>query len=349
MSTPVVSVCIITYQHRRFIQRCVEAVLAQRTDFPIEILIGEDESTDGTREYCREMAAVHPDLIRLFLRSRRDVVYIDGRPRGGYNFRATLKEARGEFIAYVEGDDFWTDPEKLVRQVGYLRANPDCVGCFHESSLVDEEERVLEANFFRSHCASKQEKFDERGCLTELQSKYPSCSLCFRREALGELPPWYLRRPSDFSFDLVLTHQGGKLGYLNRNMAAYRRHAGGVWGGMTRVQQVLEPIIRFKLLLAEPYFLANYRSELLGLIEEFEKMLLTSDIIPAAEAEMQKQIRAAEANFAETHAKNAALLASLKSQIDRLLVDRERLLAFTERQHGMIKALEGRRSAASPA
>jgi glycosyltransferase involved in cell wall biosynthesis len=333
MNSPVVSVVIITYQHLRFIRRCVEGALSQRTTFPFEILIGEDESTDGTREICQQLAAEHPEQIRLFLRSRKDVVCIDGQPRGGFNFRVTMREARGELIAYVEGDDYWTDPEKLQRQVDYLRANPDCNGCFHESSLVDAEERELQANYLRSQYKVGQEKFDERDCLVHLQSKYATCSLMFRRTAIREWPEWYLRRPSDFSLDLLLTHDGGKLGFIDRTMAAYRRHPGGVWSGQPKVVHVIEMIIRLKILLAEPHFLDRYRAELLQAIGEFQAMLFTYDEV---EARVRAQLGPAQAQIDQGKAR----LAGVEEILRGLTEERTRLIGFVNRQHAMIKELQ---------
>src|SRR5687768_5183626 len=94
--TPLVSICVITYRHAKYIKQCIESMLGQRAPFPFEILIGDDDSDDGTREICQALAAAHPDRIRLLLHSRKDVVYVDGRPRGTHNFVATLAAARGE-------------------------------------------------------------------------------------------------------------------------------------------------------------------------------------------------------------------------------------------------------------
>src|SRR5687767_9756561 len=104
---PLVSVCIITYRHARYIRECVETALAQNASFPFEIVIGEDESDDGTREVCQEIAALHPDRIRLLLHRRADVVHVDGRPRGTQNLVSTVAAARGQFVALCEGDDYW--------------------------------------------------------------------------------------------------------------------------------------------------------------------------------------------------------------------------------------------------
>jgi len=270
MAEPVVSVCVITYQHANFIAKAIDGALMQRTEFPVEILVGEDESTDGTRQICLDYARKNPDRIRVFLRSRKDVVAIDGRPRGGANLRATIREAKGEYVALCEGDDYWTDPEKLQRQVEFLRRNPDCVGCFHDTALVDAKGGVIKESYF----TSSQKKFDQRAVIESLMSSYPTCSLVFRRAAFDPLPDWFMRRPCDLYIDIHLT-SSGSLGFIDRNMGAYRRHAGGIWSGQREANQIVELIIRYKLLLAEPFFLERYGELLLLKIDEFQNSLFT--------------------------------------------------------------------------
>ena len=93
--TPLVTVSIVTYNHRPYIEQAIDSVLMQETTFPFEICLGEDESTDGTREICREYAARHPDRIRLFLRSRKDVIHIFGHATGRQNARPAAINSHG--------------------------------------------------------------------------------------------------------------------------------------------------------------------------------------------------------------------------------------------------------------
>ena len=86
IETPLVSVCVQTYQHASFIQECLDGILMQETDFRFEILIGEDASADGTREICVEYAKRFPDIIRLFLHDRRNNIFINGKQTGRFNF-----------------------------------------------------------------------------------------------------------------------------------------------------------------------------------------------------------------------------------------------------------------------
>jgi len=124
---PVVSVCIQTYQHRHFIAKCLDSVLNQKTNFPFEIILGEDDSTDGTREICEEYAKKHPSIIRVFLRSRADKIYVDNLMTGRFNFIQNLQQARGRYIALVDGDDFLCDDLKLQKQFDMMEANPQVI------------------------------------------------------------------------------------------------------------------------------------------------------------------------------------------------------------------------------
>ena len=120
---PLVSVVTITYNHEPYIAKCIEGVLMQKVDFPMEFIIADDCSTDGTQSICRSYAERYPELIRIIT--------------SGCNVGAVLNEqrafmvAQGKYIATCEGDDYWTDPDKLQKQVDFLEAHPDFSVCFH--------------------------------------------------------------------------------------------------------------------------------------------------------------------------------------------------------------------------
>lgn len=122
---PVVSVCVQTYQHVNYIGRCLDSILMQQTNFPFEILVGEDASRDATRKICQQYAEAYPDKIRLFLHQRENNIPIKNRPTGRFNFVYNLFKARGEFVAFCEGDDYWTESFKLQKQVDYFKPNKD--------------------------------------------------------------------------------------------------------------------------------------------------------------------------------------------------------------------------------
>lgn len=125
--TPIVSVCIPTYQHRNYIRECIEGALMQQTSFPFEIVIGDDGSVDGTTEICMEYAEKYPDKIRFYNRTRElcRVFDSEGHIERSGNWWWTLQEGRGKYIAICEGDDYWINPLKLQKQVDFLENHPD--------------------------------------------------------------------------------------------------------------------------------------------------------------------------------------------------------------------------------
>jgi len=118
MSEPLVSVDMITYNHAPYIARAIEGVVKQKTNFPFELVIGEDCSTDGTREIVFEYKRKYPNIIRV-VASERNL-------GAAANSRQVAQACRGQYIAFCEGDDFWHDETKLQKQVDYLERNPEC-------------------------------------------------------------------------------------------------------------------------------------------------------------------------------------------------------------------------------
>ncbi len=147
---PVVSVCVQTYQHVNYIKQCLDGILMQQTNFPIEILLGEDASTDGTREICLEYASKHPDKIRLFLHHRDNNIAINGTPTGRFNFLYNLYNARGKYIALCEGDDYWTDPLKLQKQVDFLEGNKEYALIFTNGNVIYSDKSKKEHAFYKN-------------------------------------------------------------------------------------------------------------------------------------------------------------------------------------------------------
>ena len=134
---PVVSVRITTYQHADYIRDAVEGVLMQQTDFPFEIIIGGDESTDGTREICIEYAKKYPELIRLFLHKRENNIAILGKPSHIFQYTYNSFQLRGKYVAGCSGDDYWTDPLKLQKQCEFLNKNNEYSMCYTDYKIVD--------------------------------------------------------------------------------------------------------------------------------------------------------------------------------------------------------------------
>ena len=136
MSEPVLSVLFITYNHEKYIREALDSVLRQKTDFEYEIVVGEDCSTDGTRQILDEYKKKYPDRIRLLYRTANY-----GRPT--LNVYETAVSCKGRYIATLEGDDFWTDENKLRKAVDFLESHKEYSGCANPSVLVGEDGEEL--------------------------------------------------------------------------------------------------------------------------------------------------------------------------------------------------------------
>src|SRR5690554_6858952 len=141
-----VSICCQTYNHKDYIVEALESFLMQQTDFPFEILLRDDASTDGTAEICKEYAQNHPNIIKL-------LAYQENQFQKGISpFRDNVKRAKGKYIAMCEGDDYWTDPLKLQKQVDFLEANPEYVMTGHDAFIINEKGQKVSKSKLPDNC-----------------------------------------------------------------------------------------------------------------------------------------------------------------------------------------------------
>lgn len=242
---PLVSVIVTAYQHAPFIAQCLEGILMQQTSFPVEVLVGEDESTDGTREICERFAVAHPERIHLFLRSRKDVLQIMGKPTGRANMLDLLHEARGTHIAFCEGDDHWIDPLKLQKQVDLLEADPAATGCFTDAWNEHDGQRT---NYFDGVYATapKHDLVTEADVMA--YQNFPWCTTLFRREALFPLPEILWRSAVGDTVIYVHATRAGHLRYLPEHTGVRVMHPGGIHSltsklNKLRVKEQLWPLL----------------------------------------------------------------------------------------------------------
>ncbi|MFC0282493.1 glycosyltransferase [Camelimonas abortus] len=220
---PVVSVSMITYNQEKYVAQAIQSALAQETDFPYEIVIGEDASTDRTRDICREFQRARPDKIRLLEREKNLGAVA--------NYLETYKACRGEFVAFLEGDDFWIDKKKLQRQVDFLRANPDYAISCHNVYLADDA-GVLGAPLL----SNIADTTTVRDLCTGDYIATASCMI--RNEQVKSVPEWLYHLPGcDWVFD-ILNAECGKIKYFPEPMAAYRKHDQGIWSGYSEIWQL---------------------------------------------------------------------------------------------------------------
>lgn len=240
--TPLVSVLVQTYNHSKYIKECLNSILSQEVNFKYEILLGEDNSKDATREICIEYAEKHPDKIRLFLHQDENKIKVDSIPTGNFNALYNFFKAKGKYIAFCEGDDYWTDQHKLQSQVDILNANPDFILSFHQ---FDEkyESRNGHENQISLDQPSKDLSKDE---LSELIYHPLLSTVCFRN-CLRDLPEEMIEVINVDSFLLSLLGTFGKAKFQpNIRASIYRRHPGGVWSGKSKKLEYKLKILTFR-------------------------------------------------------------------------------------------------------
>jgi len=213
-----VSVNCITYNHEQYIKDALESFLMQKTNFNFEILIGEDCSTDNTRKIVEDYANRYPDKIR--------VITSDQNVGGRENSLRLQKNSLGKYIAICEGDDYWTDPNKLQKQVDYMERNANCSLCFHAAEIVIAPNKATGRLIlpYKINSTSPIEDLISGG-----GGFCPTPSLFFPKRLMDSPPDFYLTAPiGDYPMQLYLASQGYAY-YMNENMAVYRSCVEGSW------------------------------------------------------------------------------------------------------------------------
>ncbi|UOQ55171.1 glycosyltransferase family 2 protein [Hymenobacter cellulosivorans] len=217
---PKVSVCCITYNHEHFLRQALDSVLMQKTDFEVELVIGEDCSTDGTRAIVEEYQRRYPKQVKALLPAKNLGIMP--------NLLATFQACTGEYVAILEGDDYWTDPQKLALQVELLDSRPDIALCIHdaESFSDDSPKTQLYSEEFPDVLSAERPVMTQKD-IVQKGWGIPTASMLFRRAAL-QPPAWFTGVYSgDYTMHLLIT-QHGDVYYIPRVMSRYRTHAGSI-------------------------------------------------------------------------------------------------------------------------
>ncbi len=235
-----ISVVITTYNQESFITKCIESVLMQQGDFQLEVVIGDDHSTDGTRKIIERYQEKNPDIIKMISTPENNGMQ--------QNLKRCLDCCSGDFVAVCEGDDYWIDPGKLNKQMEFLDANPDCSMCFNSILLFIEKD----GNSFQ-HIEQKYLTTDRFSTEDLIASNFIGNFSCcmYRASVISKLPEKLFQiKFVDWLFNLCCS-QFGPIGYLSEMMSVYRIHEKGVWSSKTLLQQnkaILRTLSKFDLL-----------------------------------------------------------------------------------------------------
>ena len=244
MSDPLVTICCSTYNHAKFIKDALEGFVMQQTSFPYEIIISDDASSDGTTEILQSYADKYSN-IKLILNKENQ--WKEGMANGTffgfeplvYNI---LPTAKGKYLAFCEGDDYWTDPLKLQKQVDYLESHPSDVMCYHAYGVLNNG--IISGGF-----SDKIGKSYTSKELITVPNGIASATKMFRNLYNENTKEAYQAFCGDY---LLTSYMGlfGGCGYVNKvERSVYRIHNNGVWMGLDKQTQK----IRYQVMLEDLY------------------------------------------------------------------------------------------------
>lgn len=238
---PLVSVLVQTYQHKNFIRACLDSILQQETEFFFEIIVGEDHSSDGTREICIYYAQKHPEKIRLLLHHPANKINVLNTTTGNFNALYNYFSTKGKFIAFCEGDDLWTDPSKLQKQVDFLRKEKEFVLSYHSYSEVNSWGGLISPSILKQ----PEQDLDQKDL--ELLKHHPHLSTVCFRNYLQTLPEQIAEviNMDSFIFSLLGAYGKGKFLKDIKN-GNYRYHEQGIWSQKKKTYKLLAKLDTFQ-------------------------------------------------------------------------------------------------------
>lgn len=245
-----VNICMITYNHEKYISQAIDSVLAQKTNFDLQLIIGEDCSQDKTREIVINYQKKYPQKIRLLLAKKNQGMM--------GNWVKNLQAVKSKYLAVLEGDDYWTDPYKLQKQVDFLDKHPDYSLCFHsvEAFYQDQSDKTY-------LIPSKTRSFNFKSLLQ--QNFIAACSVMYRHGLVKKIPDWLLSlNIGDWPYHLLYASQG-EIGFINQVMARYRRHSNS-YCSQPKINN-FQDIIKFYQVI-DKHFDYKYRSIIKPMIDK---------------------------------------------------------------------------------
>lgn len=237
-----VSVRLMCYNHGSYLREALDSILMQTTSFEFEIVVGDDLSNDETPEILKEYGKKFPGKINVLNRPVGGDYYINRQKLGRlYNFTDILSQCKGKYIALLDGDDYWTDPLKLQKQVDFLEANEEFVLTFHDAIFEDSKFLFDSQNLEKTEFSPKE--------LISLEFPTATLTICFRN-ILREFPDEFYKVNNGDTFLTFLLGFHGKAKYLkNIKPAFYRLHPGSIWSSLSYNRQKVNRAITFQYII----------------------------------------------------------------------------------------------------
>lgn len=253
---PLVDVWMITYNHEKYIAQAIESVMMQKTSFPYRLVIGEDCSTDSTRKICKEYSKKYPEKIHLILHEKNT-----GGQRNSY---IVHKHCTAEYVAMLEGDDYWTDPLKLQKQVDYMKSNPDCAACFHQVIYKLSES---ESTIFPDTQIKPKLKLNEIIASPRNGWVIMTSTIMYAKKAVPDIPKWFTELEIGDYTVIMLAALNGNIGFIKEVLGAYRLNP----GGLMQSKEYSEANLAHKMISL--YFKFNKHTKQLYKYEIYEQIL----------------------------------------------------------------------------
>lgn len=247
--TPTVSVCMITFGHAKFIEKAINSILMQEGEFEMELIISNDNSPDNTDEIIRNIIQIHEH--------GKNIKYFNHNKNLGVakNFIFALNQCRGKYVAICEGDDFWTDPLKLVKQIDFLDRHDSYVVTYHDALIVNENDVLIKDNKLPPSCRKDFSNNDlKKG------SYLLFLTLCFRNVIKNYPSQMYNVSTPDTFLTSILGNFGKGKFMNNVGPSGYRLHSGGVWGKQNRLKKLKMRLDLFKSLYS--YYISKKNEEM---------------------------------------------------------------------------------------
>ncbi|MGI4873438.1 MAG: glycosyltransferase family 2 protein [Janthinobacterium lividum] len=258
-TVPLVSVMMVTYNQEAYVEAALDSILAQEVNFSYEIVIGEDYSTDRTREILQRYEQTHIGQIRVLWHEKNLGV--------SHNWEATMHQCRGTYVALLEGDDYWTSPQKLQKQVDFLEENSDFSFCFHNALVLYEGGEVPPA----SHLMTQEKKPEFTLFDVTREWHVATGSVVYRRALLPDLPAW-IHQSVVVDLPLLATLASrGRVGFLNEEMSVYRVNAGGVTQTAKKEAYILN-LIRMYANLDQHLAFVQHRNFMLKIADAYQAL-----------------------------------------------------------------------------
>lgn len=270
---PLVSILCITYNHEKYIKECLEGFLMQETTFPVEIIIHDDASIDGTPSILRKYSADHPKLFRLILQQEN---------KFSKNIRPTpiaIAKSKGVYVAFCDGDDYWVDKKKIERQVSLLESDEKAQLCFH-SVYLETAEKTKVKPVFPDLIDITQVTWSE----ILMENLVPTSTVVAKREAVLQSPSWFSKMLMGDWPRWVMACLNGPALAINEPMTVYRRHEAGVWSGLSKARQFDNKITFY-------YVMENYGPQMVAAAARRKREVMINALFLRLEAKPDVVVR----------------------------------------------------------